>query len=70
MSRGAPRVGVFGDDIPDLTVGLVFALAFFVLDHAALLVEFGLVDGAQQVPMRSDSSQSTRSSALTGTVWK
>ena len=35
--------------IEHLAVGLVVTLAFFVLHHAALLVEFLLADGPQQV---------------------
>ena len=61
-----PRV----EEVPDPAVGLVLALALLVLHHAALLVELGLVIAPSRWPMRSDSSQSTRSSALVGTFWK
>ena len=47
--RMAGRIGVCGDDLGDLAVGLVLALALLVLHHAALLVEHLLVDGAEQV---------------------
>ena len=43
-------IAVLRDQIPDLAVGLIFTLAFLVLDHATLLIQLGLVDGAQQVP--------------------
>ena len=37
------------EEVPDLAVGLVLALALLVLHHAALLVELGLADRAEQV---------------------
>ena len=37
------------EEIPHLAVGLVLALPLLVLHHAALLVELGLGDGAEQV---------------------
>ena len=39
------RIGVFRDQIPRDGIGLVVALALFVLHHAALQVEGFLVDG-------------------------
>ena len=37
------------EEIPHLAVGLVLALALLVLHHAALLVELGLGEGAEEV---------------------
>ena len=51
-----PGIGMsFGEDVfrdvgEGLAVGLVLALALFVLHHAALFVQLLLVDGAEQVP--------------------
>ncbi len=44
------RVGVFGQQLARHAVGLVFALAFFILHHPALLVDLLLGDGPEQVP--------------------
>ena len=43
------RVCVFRDQLFGHTVGLVLALAFFVLHHAALQVELLLIEHAQQM---------------------
>ena len=43
-------VGRVVDQLARHAVGVVLALALLVLDHPALLVQLGLVDGAQQVP--------------------
>ena len=42
-------VSVFRDELVDFAVGPVLPLPLFVLDYATLLVEPGLIDGAQQV---------------------
>ena len=43
------RIARFQQGIPDATVRLVLALALFVLHHAALFVERGLIDRAEQM---------------------
>jgi hypothetical protein len=44
------RIQFWSQEIPHLAVRLVLALAFLVLNHAALLIELGLADGPRQVP--------------------
>ncbi len=45
----ADRIGVFRQELPGHAVRLVFSLALFVLHHAALEVEFFLVQDAEQM---------------------
>ncbi len=45
----AGRIGIFGDELFGDAIGLILALAFFVLHHAALEVEGLLVEGTEQV---------------------
>ena len=47
--RMADRISTFGDELPGHAVGLIFTLTFFVLNHAALQVEFFLVENRKQV---------------------
>ena len=44
------RVEPGRQEVPDPAVGLVLTLPFLVLHHAALLVELGLADGADEMP--------------------
>ncbi len=46
----ADRVGAFDDQLLDHGVGLIIALALFVLHHAALQIEHFLIDGVVEMP--------------------
>ena len=45
----ADRIGIFGDEFFGDGVGLIFILTFFVLNDAALEIEFFLIEDGEQM---------------------